>query len=321
MAAPKRIVFATDFSDASVPAFEEAVRLALEGADLLLVHAYTVPSIGQPLALSPGAYDDVDRELKQNAERRLDELVNEAQKRGARASGFVVFGDPYEAISRVAKSEGADLVVMGTHGRNAIARLVIGSVASRVIATCPCPVLTVRGSAPLTRRILVATDFSPCSEAAWQEALALAGRRGARLTLVHAYEAPTSLQTATVSPAAYEEWDRKTVAAAKFRLASWLRQAGRLAIEAESRVFSGPAEDAIVETAAALPAELVVVGTHGRRGLDRLLMGSVSANVVARSRCPVLVVPVAAKEKPKATTASSRRESDARQPSSNQQSA
>ena len=166
MAAPKRILFATDFSDASAPAFAEAVRLAREGADLILVHAYAVPTLGEPIALAPGAYDDVDRELKQNAERRLDELVNEARKRGVRASGLVVFGNPYEAISRIARSEEADLVVMGTHGRNAIARLVIGSVASRVIATCPCPVLTVRRSAPLTRRILVATDFYALSEAA-----------------------------------------------------------------------------------------------------------------------------------------------------------
>ena len=138
---------------------------------------------------------------------------------------------------------------------------------------------------------------------------------------MHANEPPTSLQTATVSPEAYDEWDRKTVAAAKFRLASWIRQAGRLAIEAESRVFSGPAEDGIVETAAALPAELVVVGTHGRRGLNRFLMGSVAANVVARSRCPVLVVPVGAKATPRAMTASSGRDSETQQPNSVQRSA
>ena len=146
MTAAKRILFATDLSPASRPAFDEALRVAQGGADLILAHAYAVPNLGEPLALAPHAYDEIDHKLRQDAERRLDVLVAEARRRGIDARAIVILGDPYEAISRTAKDEGVDLVVMGTHGRTGVARFFVGSVASRVIATSPCPVLTVRAA-------------------------------------------------------------------------------------------------------------------------------------------------------------------------------
>ncbi|HEY6146512.1 MAG TPA: universal stress protein [Thermoanaerobaculia bacterium] len=147
MTSPKRILFASDLTPSSRPAFDEALRIAEErGAELILAHAYQLPNLGQPVALAGEAYDAMDRQLRESAERQMRKLVTAAQNRKVRARSLVVFGDPYEAITKAASDEGVDLVIMGTHGRKGVARFFLGSVASRVISSAPCPVLTVRAA-------------------------------------------------------------------------------------------------------------------------------------------------------------------------------
>lgn len=147
MKAPRRILLATDLTPASMPAFEEALRIAQEpDTELILAHAYQLPNLGQPVALAGEAYDAMDRQLRQAAEKQMEKLMVEARRRKIRVRSLVIFGDPYEAIAKAAGDEGVDLVIMGTHGRTGVARFFLGSVASRVISTAPCPVLTVRAA-------------------------------------------------------------------------------------------------------------------------------------------------------------------------------
>jgi nucleotide-binding universal stress UspA family protein len=147
MTSPRRILVATDLTPASRPAFDEAVRIAKErDAELVLAHAYQLPNLGQPVALAGEAYDEMDRQLRESAQRRMDRLVSEARSNNVRVRSLVMFGDPYEAIAKSASEEGVDLLIMGTHGRRGVARFFLGSVASRVISTAPCPVLTVRAA-------------------------------------------------------------------------------------------------------------------------------------------------------------------------------
>lgn len=147
MTTTKRILVATDLTPASLPAFHEALRIAEEnGAELVLTHAYQLPNLGQPVALAGDAYDQMDRQLRRGAESRIEKLLEEARRRNVAARQLVIFGDPYDAIARAAAEEAVDLVIMGTHGRRGVARFFLGSVASRVISTSPCPVLTVRAA-------------------------------------------------------------------------------------------------------------------------------------------------------------------------------
>jgi nucleotide-binding universal stress UspA family protein len=147
MTKTKRILVATDLTPASLPAFHEALRIAEEnGAELVLTHAYQLPNLGQPVALAGDAYDQMDRQLRRGAESKIEKLLEEARRRNVAARHLVIFGDPYEAIARAAAKEAVDLVIMGTHGRRGVARFFLGSVASRVISTSPCPVLTVRAA-------------------------------------------------------------------------------------------------------------------------------------------------------------------------------
>ena len=145
MTKPKRILFATDFSDASTPAFQEAISMSRrEGSELVIAHAYQLPNVGIPS--TPGLDDEWDRRIREDAETRLRALVEEAAREGVKASPLVFLGDPYEVLVEAAKERAVDLVILGTHARRGLSRLLIGSVASRVISTAPCPVLTVRAA-------------------------------------------------------------------------------------------------------------------------------------------------------------------------------
>jgi nucleotide-binding universal stress UspA family protein len=141
----RKILHATDFSAESRKAFEMALALAREtGAELLIVHAYQLSSLLQTdLYAAPTVYSDLDTKLRGDAENAIESLVTEARETGVAVTGAVLSGVPYDAIARKADEENVDLIVLGTHGRTGVARLFLGSVASRVISTAARPVLTV----------------------------------------------------------------------------------------------------------------------------------------------------------------------------------
>ena len=143
----RRILHPTDFSRASSAAFKRAVELAKGNrAELLLVHVMTpvVPIMGDGY-VSPQLYEDMEAAARAQGQKQLDVLAKKAKQAGARVKSLLLEGVPHERIARAARSKKADLVVIGTHGRTGFAKLFLGSVASRVLAISPCPVLTVRG--------------------------------------------------------------------------------------------------------------------------------------------------------------------------------
>ncbi|MBI2490708.1 MAG: universal stress protein [Candidatus Rokubacteria bacterium] len=143
----RRVLHPTDFSTASAAAFAKAVEMAKAGrGELLLVHVMNpvipVPGDGY---ISPKVYDEIAASTKAWGQKQLAKRLAKAKAAGVRARGFLLEGVPHEQIVRIAKLRRADLVVMGTHGRSGLAKLFLGSVAGRVVAASPCPVLTVRG--------------------------------------------------------------------------------------------------------------------------------------------------------------------------------
>ncbi len=143
----RRIVHPTDFSRASGAAFRKAVALAKENrAELLLVHVLLPPTpfIGDGY-VSPRTYKELETAARRGAERELAKVLARAKKAKARVKEALLEGVPYNQIARAAGSKRADLIVMGTHGRTGLSKFFLGSVAERVIALAPCPVLTVRG--------------------------------------------------------------------------------------------------------------------------------------------------------------------------------
>ena len=143
----RRILHPTDFSRASGAAFARATAMAkADRAELLLVHVLSLPMpvVGDGY-ISPQVYENLDASQRKYGQKHLDGLQAKARKAGVRAKAVLLDGVADQQILRAARSKKADLIVIGTHGRTGLAKLFLGSVASRVVAGARCPVLTVRG--------------------------------------------------------------------------------------------------------------------------------------------------------------------------------
>jgi nucleotide-binding universal stress UspA family protein len=144
----RRILHATDFSSASRPALAQAIALARQNrASLQVVHALpplTLAVGGDFAFVPPGTYEAIDRRARQHAQKQLAALVERARKAGVRATARLRDGAPHEQVPRAARRARADVIVIGTHGRTGVPKIVLGSVAERLVRLAPCPVLTVR---------------------------------------------------------------------------------------------------------------------------------------------------------------------------------
>jgi nucleotide-binding universal stress UspA family protein len=140
----RHILLATDFSTTSNAAWKRGLALARDcGARMLLVHV--MPSLAQAQAVR-WAYQEMEAQVRKDAQRRLAALLARARESGVRARALLLSGMPaHAAIARAARVHRADLVIVGTHGHTGVVGALIGSVAARIVATAPCPVMTVRG--------------------------------------------------------------------------------------------------------------------------------------------------------------------------------
>src|SRR5579872_6617488 len=145
-----KIVAATDFSEDSTLALGYAEELARRfGAEIILLH---VDQALPPVMISPeigpvmdvGAMTRIAEEQRMMAQKELDKLVNRMRDSGLKARSLLKVGSPFLEVIHAAQGEGADLIVMGTHGRTGIAHVLMGSVAERVVQKAHCPVLTIR---------------------------------------------------------------------------------------------------------------------------------------------------------------------------------
>lgn len=141
----RRILHPTDFSRGSAPAFAKAVELAKSNhAQLQLLHVLD-PLVPTPDGyVSPPTYEQLRKSAQAYGSKQLARLVARAGKAGVRATAVLREGRPPSEIVRAARASKADLIVIGTHGRTGWSRLLLGSVAGRIIGLAKCPVLTVR---------------------------------------------------------------------------------------------------------------------------------------------------------------------------------
>jgi nucleotide-binding universal stress UspA family protein len=222
------------------------------------------------------AVPDLRAQLERQAREEMAAIEAQAAGAGAAVKTMLCHSQlPYAAIIADAEKVGADVIIMGRSGRSAMSRLLMGSVTARVIGHSPINVLVVPGEASLGfRRLLVASDGSPCSDGAWREALRLA--RSAEEVQLYALSA------------AREEGEIIEAQEVIRRLLAAANQEG-IALTALSPQGQQP-DDAIVQDALRNLVDLIIIGSHGRTGFHRLLMGSVAERVIGQAPCPVLVV-------------------------------
>ena len=281
-----QILAATDFSTRSHRAVRRAGLLARSSdAELALVH---VVDDEQPEEL-------VEIE-KREAQRILAEQIEAmAELRGLRCRPVVVAGSPFDGILRAAGSLRADLIAMGAHRKQLLRDIFVGTTVERVIRTGPYPVLMVNDEAKQHyRNILAAVDLSGPSANAIKtaESAGLTGGKG-DTTFLHAFFpiAKSRMSMAMVDQSTIEEYvagerQRATDELVAFLAANALGGAG-LSV----RVEEGKAFQVISQAVKEMRPDLLVLGTHGRAGLLKVLLGSVTEEALRRLDVDILAVP------------------------------
>ncbi len=140
------ILAPTDFGEPADRALEVAIEIASKfDASLTVFHVSGVPAFAYAFYAEGLSWPTGD--MTKEATKELDALLQKVKERCPRAQAAVVVGEPWQAILEAAKERGADLIVMGTHGRRGISRVLLGSVAEKVVRLSPVPVLTISGKA------------------------------------------------------------------------------------------------------------------------------------------------------------------------------
>jgi nucleotide-binding universal stress UspA family protein len=227
--------------------------------------------------------------IKETIEGPGRKLLKEAQEIADREDVHILTnmtqGEPYDKIVHVADDENCDLIVMGRKGTNPLERELVGSVTARVIGYTKKDVLVVPEGTKLTRKnILLATDGSPSCEAAVDRAIELAKEKSANLTAISVVY--SNDEYLALAPGVVHE----LVGKAKEKLAVIEQKGRESGIEIKTVVKEGEAYEAITSLAQSNDIDVIVMGSHGRKGLQRLLMGSVTERTIGFAPCPVLVI-------------------------------
>lgn len=292
----QRILCPVDFSATTAAGLAPATSIATEyGAELILLHVLNFP-FAQIEALPPGFDVETYYEaMADEANVHMAGLIDPDAADYMEATTQVERGVPYAEIVRLCKDQAVDLLVMPTHARHGLGRLLMGSTTEQVIRMVDCPVLTVHpGDEPAFKpgTILCATDFSDPADDALQMACDMAQRYQAKLILLHVvtlWECDPG-NPAWRFPPLPEEYQNSLIEGPQRQLQDRREQLSDTPIEVETMLVRGfDAAAEIVRIASdEVDADLVVMGTHGHTGLVHLLMGSVAGKVVRTFPGPVL---------------------------------
>lgn len=265
-----KLMVCTDASDEGQNAVAVTLELAKAcGSQVFVVQALEV--VPEVQAVAPDLRATLEKEVQKN----MAVIKVAADKLGVPFKPVVPVGQlPHAAILAAAEEIGPDLIIMGRCGKTALARILMGNVTARVIGRSPVNVLVVpRGGAISFQRLLVASDGSAYSQAAWELALTMAKQAKSRLIAV------------AVAP---EEGD---ILEAKAIIGQMLSAASLAQVPLKGINPQGVApDDGIVQQAIKHEVDLIIMGSYGRTGLKKLLMGSVTERVIGQSPCPILVV-------------------------------
>jgi nucleotide-binding universal stress UspA family protein len=294
-----KIVVGVDLSPESEIAVAHAVDIARHvGANITLVMADCVPDTPTVIKGNPALESPWNRSLEQRltADReRLGALRERWSGQGVEISQLVVDGFADDKLVEVSAEIAADLIVVGSHGRTGFRRWFMGSVAERTVRLASQSVVVARGEAPRGgyQRVVVGTDYSPCADKAIDRALQVIAPN-ATIELVHCwtfpiFATPDGAMPPPIDYAELREGIARGLAEAATKQVERIRASTDRQIELVHRLIERPAADGLVDRAAEIGADLIVVGSHGRRGVRRFMLGSVAEVTVRHAGCSVLV--------------------------------
>lgn len=286
-----RILLAVDGSDESFHALRALGHFA-RAEKVVVLNALDVPRLAYPMGGEPRVMEDfslsIREVMQEDSERLLDRVASLLPMNTGPVSKQIEAGTPAEVILSAAEKERAGLIVMGSRGLGPVKELLLGSVSHRVVTHAPCPTLVVNRPMRLLRRILMAVQ-GPEDAAVLTQFLA-----------AKPFKEPAEVMVVTVLPAAQplfpqgfakvDELIEKAVVGARTFVEETASALSKLQYNAKGYILMGAPALAILQEASASDPDLILVGSHGRRGVTRFLLGSVSHAVLHRAPCPLLIV-------------------------------
>jgi nucleotide-binding universal stress UspA family protein len=282
------IVVGFDESEYSKAALTEAAQwIKKHGGKVSLVHAVFFDK--EEFAILPS---QMEKRFEIGAHICRQAKINLQSEFGLNGSveSFVCEGEPPDVIVETAQGKNADLIALGTFGRKGLNRLLMGSVTAQVILNSACDVLIVKK--PCTKcsgsynSLLVPFDGSESSKKALQRACELSKLDGGEITVMYVIpryeEMMDFFKTETITKSLFREAEKIVEEAKKIASAQ--------GVQIKATVQEGHAADKIIEIAGKLKNDLIIMGTHGWRGMNKAIMGSTAERVIAYASCPLLVV-------------------------------
>ena len=284
-----KTLLAVDGSDNSY----EAVRVLkyLSRADQLIVlHALHVPRPAYPMMMPEVAdelYNTLERSMREDGERLLERVQSLLPLHAGPSTKRLELGSPADIILSIAEQERVDLIVMGARGIGPIKERLFGSVSHRILTEAPCAKLIVNGPVKAMKQVLLPLQGKDDVEAA------------SRLLQLKPFHETVEISLLTVLPSVRPPWPVETAAAEQLEVRAlqgardFIEDAAKklqtLGYQARGRAVLGTPVDMILKEAGALGADLILMGSRGRKGVTRFVLGSVSHAVLHQMPCPVLV--------------------------------
>ena len=290
-----RILLALDGSDSSIHARDLVAALPLPTTTAIcVVCAYELPvDWSGAMGASPAWVDDTDEAMRDELTAKLELLAEPLAERGWQLERRVVRGRPATAILDLARRFEPDLIVLGSRGRGPLTTMLLGSVSDEIVDQAHCSVLVARGTK--ASRLLVATDGSDLAREIPDVLSDWGAFRGAAVDTISV--APQSDRSFDLVAEAYtlgtyrSDGDRQALLDRHREFAEEMaQQLAEHGFVATASVLAGDAAQQVIASARRRGADLIVTGTRGRHGVERVILGSVARNVLLHAPCSVLVV-------------------------------
>ncbi len=283
MAKYRKILVAYDGSPPARNAFIAAAKMAREDSCWVKVLAVTPKYEGDMELIGVG---NIKETMDGIGQKLLAEVQQLADSEDIHILVNVEQGEPYERIVHVAEDENCDLIIMGRHGRSSLERELMGCVTARVIGHTKRDVLVVPEQSELAwDSLLLAADGSKSSDVALDLALDIVKEREVKLSAVTAFNPDIDNDHFALAHASVRDLEKKAQAI----LAGVKTKAAMNGVQVETFARQGEPHQVITELAAEQGGTILVMGTYGRKGLSRLLMGSVTERTIGYANCPVIV--------------------------------
>lgn len=284
------MLLAVDGSEQSYEAAKALEHLA-PAKELLLLHVMNIPQMAYPgtwVGLPEDLVKNTEQTMKEDGKRLLDRVVSMLPLGEGSPSRQLEMGVPADVILVEAEAAKSELIVVGSRGLSQMRELMLGSVSHRVMTHARCPVLVVKSRIQRLEHILLPMESPEDAEAAIAFLTKKPFRGSVKVTLLHVL--PFVEPVWPVGAMIPESFRREMTESVEKVMNDLVSRLSSLGYKTATAVKAGIPSSVILEEASTTKADLILMGTHSRRGVNRFLLGSVSHSVVHQATCSVLLL-------------------------------